>query len=359
MKKNKISRLMKGGIGAIALTLFCLAGCTSSFSPDSKKSGGKGETDISQIEAEFVSPVNEDNKLIVYTSHKQEVYAPIVEEFEENTGIFVEIHTGGTQEILREISQGARCDVVFGGGVESYEVHKEYFAPYICSQADAISTEMISEDNTWTPFTELPLVFIYNNKLVAKEDAPTGWEEFLTDKWRGEIAFASPFTSGTSVTIMSAFVQHLSISPNELAEKLYSSLNGEILSDSAEVAESVGQGVNLVGITLESSARAAIARGSDISMVYPGEGTCNVPDGCAILKTAEHRENAEAFLDFTISVEVQDFAARELNRRPVRDDMSYTGDFPELTTFHFDISRSAKETDEILNQWSRITEGAE
>ena len=32
--------------------------------------------------------VSEEKRLTVYTSHKQEVYAPIIKEFEERTGIW-------------------------------------------------------------------------------------------------------------------------------------------------------------------------------------------------------------------------------------------------------------------------------
>ena len=42
----------------------------------------------------------EDRRLVVYTSHKEEVYWPIVREFEDRTGIWVEVVAGGTNELL-------------------------------------------------------------------------------------------------------------------------------------------------------------------------------------------------------------------------------------------------------------------
>lgn len=36
---------------------------------------------------------------MVYTSHKEEVYWPIIKEFEERTGIWVEVVSGGTNEL--------------------------------------------------------------------------------------------------------------------------------------------------------------------------------------------------------------------------------------------------------------------
>ena len=68
--------------------------------------------------------VSEDKKLIVYTSHKEEVYGPIIREFEERTGIWVEVRDGGSTELLEAIGQESgqqTCDIMFGGGVESYE----------------------------------------------------------------------------------------------------------------------------------------------------------------------------------------------------------------------------------------------
>ena len=86
--------------------------------------------------------VSEEKRLTVYTSHKQEVYAPIIKEFEERTGIWVEVVPGGTTELLeriREEGEKGSCDVMFGGGVESYEVFKDCFVSYESTQRAIIS----------------------------------------------------------------------------------------------------------------------------------------------------------------------------------------------------------------------------
>ena len=47
---------------------------------------------------------DEADRLTVYTSHKQEVYEPIITEFENRTGIWVTVETGGTSELLERIA---------------------------------------------------------------------------------------------------------------------------------------------------------------------------------------------------------------------------------------------------------------
>ena len=136
----------------------------------------------------------ESRRLVVYTSHKEEVYTPIIREFEERTGIWVEVVTGGTNELLQQIEKekdAPRADVMFGGGVESLESYRDCFTPYICREADQIRDGFQSQCGYWTPFSALPVVLIYNTKLVRAESV-TSWGDLENPAFRGNIAFADP-----------------------------------------------------------------------------------------------------------------------------------------------------------------------
>ena len=50
---------------------------------------------------------DESERLVLYTSHKKEVWWPIVKEFESRTGIWVEVVQGGTNELLEQLQKGA------------------------------------------------------------------------------------------------------------------------------------------------------------------------------------------------------------------------------------------------------------
>ena len=41
-------------------------------------------------------------------------------------------------------------------------------------------------------FTELPIVLIYNNKLVDAASAPRGFEDLFDGNWDGKVSFADP-----------------------------------------------------------------------------------------------------------------------------------------------------------------------
>ena len=80
---------MKKQILILTLLLPLLAGCTAK-----------------QPEPLPCTP-GEAQRLVVYTSHKEEVYTPIIREFEERTGIWVDVVSGGTNELLQRIQQEA------------------------------------------------------------------------------------------------------------------------------------------------------------------------------------------------------------------------------------------------------------
>lgn len=311
-----------------------------------------------EAEAEFAR-IDQNKKLVVYTSHKKEVYEPIVREFEERTGIWVQLETGGTTELLERIrgeSGGHTCDIMFGGGVESYEVYQEVFEPYQSSQSEMLNDHYVSEEGCWTVFTELPIVLIYNNKLVGENQAPEGWEDLFAEQWRGRIAFADPRKSGSSCTMLTTMIQVLGLGERETLERFSEALAGRMSESSGAVLDEVASGSLLVGITLEETAKKYIAKGADLSIVYPKEGTSAVPDGCAIVKGAPHRENAGLFLEFIVSPDVQRLAVEKLYRRTVRTDIPQEKSAQNEILMDFDLEWAVNHQEDILEQWSELME---
>lgn len=303
--------------------------------------------------------IPEEQKLILYTAHKEDVYRPILQEFEEQTGIYVEVHPGGTTELLRSIRAGeaeGEADIMFGGGGEVLDAYKDCFSPYETSRKEALSPELRSEGNIWTPFTVLPIVFIYNNKLVSRDMAPKSWQEFLTDRWKGTLSFADPARSGTSYTILQTMSIATGKTISEILPIFCHTLDGKLAGGSGDVMQRVESGDMLVGITLEETAMKEIVRGNDISMVYPQEGTSAVPDGAAIIKGAPHRANAEKFIDFMVSEGVQRFAVTNLYRRAVRKDLSTVEKTEGLVILPFDLRKASQEEDAVLEAFRKIWE---
>ena len=333
----------------------CFLACMATMLP----ACGRIKKSSSEAAVYSLPEIPEEQKLILYTAHKEDVYRPILQEFEEQTGIYVEVHPGGTTELLRAIRSGeaeGEADIMFGGGGEVLEAYKDCFSPYETSQKDALSPDYRSAEHIWTPFTVLPIVFIYNNKLVSRDMAPKSWQEFLTDRWKGVVSFADPARSGTSYTILQTMSTATGKPISDILSAFCHTLDGKLANGSGEVVQHVESGDMLVGITLEETAMKEIVRGNDISMVYPQEGTSAVPDGAAIIKGAPHRANAEKFIDFMISEGVQQFAVTSLYRRAVRKDLSTLEKTEGLFILPFDLQKASQEEDAVLEAFRKIWE---
>ena len=194
------------------------------------------------------NPIPPANRLIIFTSHKSEVYAPIIKEFELRTGISVEVQAGGTTEMIEKIKNGEDADVMFGGDVQNYTYYQDYIEPYVASESSSLDFRYLEQHDNYTLFSQLPLVFIYNNKLVNNQRAPQKWSDFCDESWKGKISFADPHTSGTSISILNAF---MTLNDPTYIDKFYQQLDGLVASGSGEVIREVSTGTRLIGITLE------------------------------------------------------------------------------------------------------------
>ncbi|MCR5734953.1 MAG: extracellular solute-binding protein [Lachnospiraceae bacterium] len=297
---------------------------------------------------------DEKKRLIIYTSHKEEIYRPIIREFEERSGIWVDVVTGGTNELLARIASENgenSADIMFGGGVDSLKAYEEYFEPYVTAQAEKLDPAYASENNAYTVFSKLPIVFVYNTRRVMPSEAPRTWNQMLHYSWKGEIAFADPTKSGSSYTALSILIQETSgygDDTGDIIRQFTENLQNDFSKSSSTIVEDVAMGNKMTGIVLEENALKKKAEGADIDMIYPVNGTCAVPDGCTIIKNAKNRENAEKFMEFIVSDDVQHLLEDKLYRRSVRQDLD-SSEIPDEVPY--DIKASNEHREEILKLW--------
>ena len=333
-------------LAAFLAALLLLAGC-----------GGRDETDW-----EDFAPA-EECRLVIYTSHSASVYDPIIKEFEERTGIWVQVEAGGTGELLERLEaerDAPRCDLLFGGGADSLTACQDLFAPYESPLAGEVEPAFLCAGHSWTPFSVLPVVLIYNPVLV-RANPPDGWESLLDPVWQGRIAFADPVSSGTGYTALATMLQAL---PGEgTLEAFHRNLGGQVLSGTGEVIEEVSgevaEGACTVGVTTEPEALAAIRAGRDVALLYPKEGTSAEADGMAVVRGCAHEENARRFIDFALSEDVQRRLAETCQRRPVRADLyvpeEETGG---LVLIGYDLEQAAAGRDWLLSAWQAMEDAS-
>lgn len=308
------------------------------------------------------------NEVTVYSSHPSELVNSVVNSFTEETGIKVNVVGAGTGEILKRVeaeSENPLGDVVWGGGAESLNAFKEYFAPYETASHDKINPLFRDTEDKWFGFAILPMVIIYNKDLVSEDEAPTSWADVTDPKWKGQIAMASPVKSGSSYTIVGTLLTAFGKDSDDgfnFIKKFVENLDGKILGSSSGVPKGVVDKEYAIGLTLEKNAVKYKNAGGNIGIVYPSEGTSAVPDAAALIKGAVNEENAKLFLDYVVSKESQATIATEFKIRGVRDDVpAPEGLLPisDIKLVDYDFTWASENKGEIIKRWKNIVSGKE
>jgi iron(III) transport system substrate-binding protein len=350
----------------LAAALVLCSGCGADRSVVSSGGGQSSQpSESSRGTASAASGIpDSDDALVIYTPHDAEpMNAGIVAFMSKYPNIKVEVIAGGTGELCERVAAEAakpEADVLWGGGADSMEAYSDYFSAYSAVNNSHISSQFKDEQEKWTGESPLPMVIIYNKKLLEEAGikAPTSWNDCLNPALKGKIAYCQPSKSGSAYTQLCTMI--LANGGKEAGwdyvEKFAENLGGNILDSSGKCHKLVASGEYMIGITIEKSA-AQYRDNPNIGFCYPSEGTSAVPDAVAIIKNCRHPDNARLFVDFVTSRECQDEQSSDWSRRPSRDDVSAPAGLAPMSDIRlvdYDFSWAAGEKENIIARFGRL-----
>ena len=309
----KIRELAVAMLAVVVLTIG-LTGC-SDMQQTSVSSGAAGSGD-------------DADKVVVYCPHPLSFINPLVDAFEQESGIQVEVVTAGTGELLKRVEseQGnPRGDIFWGGMLSTMETKAALFEPYISINESHVQAVFKNEEGSMTRFTDIPSVIMVNTNQIGNIRVE-GYEDLLNPALKGRIAMADPAKSSSSsahlINMLYAMGKGNPDQGWDYVEKFCRNLDGKLLSGSSAVYKGVADGEYAVGCTFEEGGAKYVADGAPVKLVYMKEGVISKPDGIYIIKNAKHMENAKKFIDFITSKEAQTLITQKLHRRSVRDDVA-------------------------------------
>lgn len=304
--------------------------------------------------------------LVVYSPHPRSFVQPLVDEFERQTGIAVMVVQGSTGDLLQRLAneEPCRADVLWGGAISTVAEKRELFVPYTSPQEDMLQPQFRNQEGFMTRFTNVPSVLLVNTNLVGDMEI-RGYGDLLNPQLRGKIAFADPAGSSSAyehlLNILYVMGREDKRQGWQYVEALCQNIDGKLLTNSAAVYEGVAQGRFVVGCTFEEAAMQEVAGGAPVKIVYMLDGVLSEPDGVYIVKHTNNLAAAQAFVEFVISRETQNYIARHLHRRSVRQDVPAIDDrgiilnAPQLDS----VSLTYESREEVVAKFQRYYELSE
>ena len=287
------------------------------------------------------------SRLVVVSPHPTDFMIPLIREFENETGVFVEIRSMGTSNAIESIRNDTNIDVLWGGSLLTVGPYTDIFYPYESPNISAFKEEFKDVGDGITCFSDVPSIIMINTDIVPGIRIE-GYEDLLQDELKGRIAFASPADSSSSfehlVNMLYVMGEGDPVKGWDYVKRLAGQLDGGLLGGSSEVYDGVAGGRYVAGLTFEEAAVTMLEKNRHVRIVYMKEGVVSTPDGIYINKASDRLDDAKRFVDFMTSKNAQTYLAKKLGRRSVRNDVDDSG----LVLSYKDINKAEVDRDTVI-----------
>lgn len=268
----------------------------------------------------------DDDTLVLYTARAESLNNAVIENFQADTGIKVDIVTGSTGEVVKRVQSEAanpQGDVLWAGSEAQLSDYIEYLESYVSPEDEHMLYKNASGYFS-NAFCD-PTVFIVNNELAEGIEIE-GFEDLLNPELKGKIAYGDPVNSSSAFQCLIAALYDMgegdpmSDKAWEWVEQFIANLDGVSLDSSSKVYKGTAEGEYVVGLIWEDPVADYVRQGVDVRVVFPEEGALMPGMSVSIIKGAPNLENAKKFVDYMLSEKCQSYVGENLTVRPLRDD---------------------------------------
>ena len=262
--------------------------------------------------------------LTVYSGRSETLVGPLIQRFEEATGIDVSVKYAGTPQLaatLLEEGSNTPADVFFAQDPGGLSAVAELLEPLPADTLVRVPRWAVSPTGVWVGVSGRARTVVYNTERLTPEDLPEDLTGFADPKWRGRIGWAPTNASfQTLVTAMRAMwgeaktVQWLEdIQAND--PKVYPK-NTPIVSAAAAGEIDVGL-VNHYYLHRFLAEEGDSFGARNYHPPAGGPGAIVMVSGVGILSASDNEINAQRFVDFLLSEESQQYFVDETFEYPL------------------------------------------
>jgi iron(III) transport system substrate-binding protein len=253
--------------------------------------------------------------LTIYSGREEELVAPLIEQFEQETGVDVEVRYGDSAELAATIAEegdGSPADVFFAQdpGSLGAVAGEGLLAELPAESLDRVPEQFRDPDGRWVGTSGRSRVIAYNTDELSEDEVPDSVFELTDERWRGKVGVA-PTNASFQAFVTAMRLQQGDDATREWLEALKG--NGvRFYEKNAPIVEAVASGEIDLGLVnhyylylvQEEQPGAPVA-----NHFLPGNdpGALVSAAGVGVLESADSRDDAERFVEFLLSDEGQRF----------------------------------------------------
>jgi len=332
-------------VSALALLAFIAVAAGCGQPPPEGNDGESGREGTSGEAAGGETTAQEklepgEGSLVVYSGRSEELVGPIFEQFEERSGVDVQVRYGETAELaatILEEGENSPADLFFAqdpGALGALD-DEGRLAKLPEEILGRVPDHFRADDGDWVGTSGRSRVVAYNTDELEEGDLPSSVFGFTDPEWEGSIGWAP--TNGS----FQAFVTALRVLEGE--DRAREWLEGVqandpfVYPDNLSAVEGVASGeVEVALVNHYYLFQVKEERGQDLpaaNYFFDGgdPGALVLAAGAGVLDTAENPEAGREFLDFALSDEAQQYFTDDTYEYPLIDGVEANEELPPLS----------------------------
>lgn len=298
-----------------------------------------------------------DGPLIVYSGRSEELVQPLIDQFEAESGIEVEVRYGESTELAATLLQEGEttdADVFYAQDPASLGSVADMFSDLDESILNSVDTKFADRDGRWVGTSGRVRVFIYNTDTTI--ELPQTIDEATDPRWAGHVGVAP--TNGSFLAFVSAMILERGedatlewlegLAANDPQE--YAG-NSPIVAatDSGEIEGGLVNHYYLLRLRAEGEGENA-----ENWFIPAGDvGSLVMPAGAGILSASDNSDAAREFVTFLLSDQAQQYFADETFEFPLTDGAEPAPGLPnieDIASPNVDLSELA----DVLDDATRL-----
>ncbi|MFC4737864.1 ABC transporter substrate-binding protein [Bacillus daqingensis] len=319
-------------IAAGTAGILFLGACAQTESEQGAENAPETNEAAEQNEAENAGNHEETGELTIYTSGPAGMAEALVEGFEEESGVEVDMFQGTTGDVLGRLQaeeDNPIADVVVLASMPPAINFKErgMTMAYESEYADSLRDGWYDEEFHYYGFSASALGLSYNTELV--DEVPDDWSDLIDEQYADQIAIPDPYESGTARDFIAAYINQEGDAGWELFEELAE--NGLQMegANNPALQTVIGGSNQLVMAGVDYMVYNNIQDGEPVDIVFPESGTMVTPRPAFIMESAENVDSAQQYIDYILSGAGQEIVA-DAFLMPIREDIDVHEDRADI-----------------------------
>ncbi|WP_290689059.1 MULTISPECIES: iron ABC transporter substrate-binding protein [unclassified Haematobacter] len=272
----------------------------------------------------FAGSMASADSLVIYSGRGEALVAPLIAQFEAETGIDAEVRYGSTSEmatLLMEEGTRTPADVFWAQDAGALGALSSQFADLSPAVSETVLEVFRDPSNKWVATSGRTRVLVYSPERVQEADLPRAITDLTDAKYKGRVAWAP--TNGS----FQAFVTAFRLTHGDEAAKAW--LEGmkanetKVFKNNGTQIEGIANGEVDFGLVNNYYLGRYTAKDDKFPVDQTHFGAGDIGNlvlvaGAGVTEASDNKDAAQKFVDFLLSPAAQQFITLQGNEYPVR-----------------------------------------